>query len=197
MSSRNTASSGHDITGLLQAWGDGDSDSFDQLMPVVYNELHRLARASLSRERPDHTIQATALVNEAYLRLVDQRRVQWKNRAQFFGTAAQLMRRILVDYAREQRAVKRGGKATRVALDDALGAVEARDIDLLALDVALERLAELDAQQSQLVVLRFFAGLSIEEAAAVLEISPATVKREWSTAKVWLRRELNGEHRDP
>ena len=159
-------------------------------MPVVYAELHRLARARLRSERCDHTLQATALVNEAFVRLVGQTRIQWLNREQFFGTAAQLMRRILVDHARERRSVKRGGGVTRVELDDALGAVEPRDVDILALDIALERLERLDPRQSRLVVLRFFGGLTIEEVAAVLEMSPATAKREWVTAKMWLRREL-------
>ena len=193
---KDRSATGHrDVTGLLQAWGAGNREALDELMPVVYGELHRLARASLRGERPDHTLQATALVNEAYLKLVDQRRVRWQNRAHFFGTAAQLMRRILVDHVRQQRAAKRGGGATRVALDEALGVAEEREVDLLALDAALERLATLDPRQSQLVVLRFFGGLTIDEAAEVLQISPATVKREWSTAKVWLRRELDGDPR--
>ena len=190
MKSRSPTRSRDDVTELLQSWSKGNRDALDQVMPVVYGELHRLARASLRRERPDHTLQATALVNEAYLRLVDQRRVQWRGRAHFFGTAAQLMRRILVDYVREARAVKRGGGATRVELDDALGVTAPRDIDLLALDAALERLAILDARQSELVVLRFFGGLSINEAAEVLKISTSTVKREWTTARLWLRHEL-------
>jgi RNA polymerase sigma factor (TIGR02999 family) len=135
-------------------------------------------------------LQATALVNEAFVRLVGQTRIQWLNREQFFGTAAELMRRILVDYARERRSAKRGGGVTRVELDEALGAVEPRDVDVLALDIALERLERLDARQSRLVVLRFFGGLTIDEVAKVLEMSPATAKRDWVTAKMWLRREL-------
>ena len=181
-----------DVTGLLQAWSAGDRSALDELMPVVYAELHRLARARLRGERADHTLQATALVNEAYVRLVDQTRVRWQNRAQFFGTAAQLMRRILVDHAREHRSAKRGGGATRVELDEALGSAHQRDVDLLALDAALERLERLDPRQSRLVVLRFFGGLTIDEVAEVLEISPATAKREWVTARIWLRRELDG-----
>lgn len=179
-----------DVTGMLQAWSDGDAHALDDLLPVVYAELHRLAKSRLRRERGDHTLQATALVNEAYVRLVGQSRIHWLNRAQFFGTAAEIMRRILVDHARERRSAKRGGGATRVELDDALGAVEARDVDVLALDLALERLEQLDARQGRLVVLRFFGGLTIDEVAGVLAMSPATVKREWLTAKMWLRREL-------
>ena len=182
-----------DVTGLLQAWNEGRPGALDELMPIVYAELHRLARATLRGERPDHTLQATALVNEAYVRLVGQTRIRWQNRAQFFGTAAQFMRRILVDHARDRLAAKRGGGAPRVELDDALLATQERGIDLLALDAALERLEALDERQSRLVVLRFFGGLTIEEAAAVLEISPATAKREWSTARIWLRRELAGD----
>jgi RNA polymerase sigma factor (TIGR02999 family) len=179
-----------DVTRLLQAWSAGNRGALDELMPVVYAELHRLARINLRGERSDHSLQATALVNEAYVRLVGQTRIRWENRAHFFGTAAQLMRRILVDHARRRQSLKRGGIATRVELDDALGVAEERSIDVLALDQALERLAVLDARQSQLVVLRFFGGLTIEEVAEVLEISPATAKREWTTARVWLRREL-------
>ena len=159
-------------------------------MPIVYGELHRLAKASLRRERPDHTLQATALVNEAYVRLVGQTRMRWQNRAQFFGTAAQFMRRILVDHARDRLSAKRGAGAPRIELDEAILMTQERGIDLLALDAALERLEQLDARQGQLVVLRFFGGLTIEEAAEVLEISPATAKREWVTARMWLRREL-------
>ncbi len=196
MERRPAADSHADVTSLLQAWGDGDRAALDVLMPVVYAELHRLAGAHLRRERPDHTLQATALVNEAYLKLVDQHRVQWQNRAHFFGTAAQIMRRILVDHARQQGTAKRGGGATRVELDEALGAAEQRDIDLLALDAALERLSRLDARQSQVVVLRFFGGLGIDEVAEVMNLSPSTVNREWKIAKIWLRRELRGRPDD-
>ena len=182
-----------DVTRLLQAWSAGSRDALDELMPVVYAELHRLAHVKLRTERADHTLQTAALVNEAYLRLVDQSRVRWQNRAHFFGTAAELMRRILIDHAREHRAAKRGGGATRIELDEALGVAEAHDIDLLALDGALERLHTLDPRQGRLVVLRFFGGLTIDETAVVLELSPATVKREWAMAKLWLRRELEGE----
>ena len=179
-----------DVTRLLQAWNDGQPGALDALMPIVYGELHRLAKASLRRERPDHTLQATALVNEAYVRLVGQTRMRWQNRAQFFGTAAQFMRRILVDHARDRLSAKRGAGAPRIELDEAILTTQERGIDLLALDAALERLEQLDARQGQLVVLRFFGGLTIEEAAEVLEISPATAKREWVTARMWLRREL-------
>jgi len=179
-----------DVTGLLHAWNDGQPGAVDALMPIVYGELHRLAKAKLRGERPDHTLQATALVNEAYVRLVGQTRMRWQNRAQFFGTAAQFMRRILVDHARDRHAAKRGAGATRVELDEAILATRERGIDLLALDAALERLEQLDERQSRLVVLRFFGGLTIEEAATVLDISPATAKREWVTARIWLRREL-------
>jgi len=179
-----------DVTGLLHAWNEGQPGALDALMPIVYGELHRLAKATLRRERPDHTLQATALVNEAYVRLVGQTRMRWQNRAQFFGTAAQFMRRILVDHARDRHAAKRGAGATRVELDEAILATHERGIDLLALDAALERLEQLDERQSRLVVLRFFGGLTIEEAATVLDISPATAKREWVTARIWLRREL-------
>lgn len=179
-----------DVTRLLQAWNDGKPGALDALMPIVYGELHRIAKASLRRERPDHTLQATALVNEAYVRLVGQTRMRWQNRAQFFGTAAQFMRRILVDHARDRLSAKRGDGAPRIELDEALLTTQERGIDLLALDAALERLELLDARQGHLVVLRFFGGLTIEEAAEVLDISPATAKREWVTARMWLRREL-------
>jgi len=185
----------HGVTQLLQAWSAGDRDALDRAIPIVYKELYRLAKASLRRERPGHTLQATALVNEAYLRLVDQRRVHWQNRAHFLGTAAQLMRRILVDHVRKGRAAKRGAGGTRVLLSDTLVVTTPRDVDLMALDAALERLAALDSRQSEIVVLRFFGGLSIEETATVLEVSPATVKREWSTARVWLRDELDRKGR--
>lgn len=164
--------------------------ALDQLMPVVYDELRRLAQNYLSRERPDHTLQTTALVHEAYLRLVDQKTVNWQNRAQFFGIAARMMRRILINYAEERRAKKRQGSAVRVSLDEAVNFFEERDLDLAALDQALNALAALDEQQAQVVELRFFGGLTIEEVSEVLEISPATTKREWESAKLWLRREL-------
>ncbi len=159
-------------------------------MPVVYGELRRLAQHYLRRERPDHTLQATALVHEAYLRLVDQRAVTWQNRAHFFGVAAQLMRRILVDHARRHHAAKRGGTALKVSLNDVVLAAEERAEDLVALDDALNRLAAMDPRQGRVVELRLFGGLTVEETAEVLRISPATVKREWTTAKAWLSREI-------
>jgi RNA polymerase sigma-70 factor (ECF subfamily) len=180
------------VTQLLLDWNNGDTAALDELMPLVYAELHRLAASYLSRERSDHTLQPTALVNEAYLRLIDQNSVAWQNRAQFFGIAAQMMRRILVNHARDRQADKRGGPhVLRVSLDDAISFFEERDVNLVALDDALEALGNLDQRQSQIVELRFFGGLTIEEVAAQLHASPATVKREWTTAKLWLLRELS------
>jgi len=162
----------------------------DELMPVVYDELRRLAQKYLSRERADHTLQTTALVHEAYLRLVDQKAVNWQNRAQFFGIAAQMMRRILINHAKERQTKKRQGYSLRVSLDEAVNFFEKADLDLTALDETLNELAALDAQQAQIVELRFFGGLTIEQVSEVLEISPATTKREWDSAKLWLRRRL-------
>lgn len=180
------------ITQLLVEWSAGDQAALDQLMPLVYDELRRLARSYLRRERPDHTLQATALVHEAYLRLIDQHSVSWQNRAHFFGIAAQMMRRILVNHALARATAKRGGPAQKLSLDESIGVADQRDVDLLALDEALKQLESLDAQQSRIVELRFFGGLSIEETAAVLSLSPATIKREWSTARLWLKRQLAG-----
>ena len=182
-----------DLTPLLLEWGKGDASAGEQLLPAIYAELHRQATRAMRREGVDHTLQATALVHEAYLRLVDQRRIEWRNRAQFFGVAAQAMRRILVDHARGQHAVKRGGGMQQITLNDANQPVAAdsdASVDLLALHEALERLAALDPDQAKLVELRYFAGLNIEETADALGVSPATVKREWATARAWLRREL-------
>jgi RNA polymerase sigma factor (TIGR02999 family) len=180
-----------DVTQLLLAWGAGNQAAEQQLLAAIYDELHRQAARAMRREPVEHTLQATALVNEAYLRLVDQRRVEWRNRAQFFGVAAQLMRRILIDHARARLAEKRGGHAQRISLGDAQPAVaDDEGLDVLALHDALERLAALDARQGALVEMRYFGGLSIEEAAEALGISPATVKREWATARAWLRREM-------
>ena len=184
-----------DVTGLLVNWSNGDQQALEELMPLVYGELRRLAKAYLRRERSDHTLQSTALVNEAFLRLVNQRNVQWKNRAHFFGIAAQLIRRILVDHARAHQADKRGAGAFKLSLDEAIGVAEKQDLDLVALDDALKRLTELDPQQGRIVELRFFAGLSIEETGEVLGVSPATVKREWSTARAWLYRDLSNAAR--
>jgi RNA polymerase sigma factor (TIGR02999 family) len=181
---------GKDVTGLLQAWGGGDPAALDQLVPIVYDELHRQAQRYLRRENPGHTLQTTALVHEAYLRLVDQREARWQNRAQFFGVAAQLMRRILVDHARRHHAAKRGGSAIAVPLEEEEVAAGKSDVDLVALDDALNRLAALDPQQARVVELRYFTGLGIEETAEALEISSATVKREWAMARAWLKREL-------
>lgn len=178
------------VSRLLADWGRGDEKARDELIPVIYDELRRIARRYLRTERPDHTLQSAALVNEAYLRLARQPAPQWQNRAHFFGVAAQLMRRILVDHARNRLAGKRGAGVTRLALDPDVASPGRADVDLLALDDALGRLSILDAQQGRLVDLRFFGGLSIEETAVVLDISPATVKREWVTARAWLKREL-------
>ncbi|MBA3915560.1 MAG: sigma-70 family RNA polymerase sigma factor [Acidobacteriales bacterium] len=177
------------VTRLLVRWTDGDGAALEELMPMVYDELRRLAQAYLRRENPGHTLQSTALVHEAYIRLIDQR-VSWQNRAHFFAIAAQAMRRILVDHARSRSAAKRGDGACRVTLDEGLLEAQQRDVDVIALDAALTNLAKLDAQQGQIVELRFFAGLSIEDTAEVLKISPATVKRDWAMAKAWLYREM-------
>src|SRR4026207_2200735 len=181
------------ITELLVGYGRGDKESLDKLMPVVYDELRRQAARYLRRERPGHTLQTTALIHEAYVRLVDQRNVQWQNRAHFFGIAAQMMRRILVDHARTKKRAKRGGSDVKVSLADANMAVKEQDLYVVAWDEARTRLAEIDEQQSRVVELRFFSGLTVEETAAVMGISPATVKRDWSMAKAWLHRELSGE----
>lgn len=181
------------VTGLLIAWSDGSKQALDMLMPIVFDELRRQAAGYLRRERAGHTLQTTALVNEAYLRLVDQKHVRWQNRAHFFGIAAQLMRRILVDHARAKHRAKRGGADLRVTLDETMVVGRDREIDLVALDEALDRLAKLDPQQGRVVELRFFGGLNVEETAEVLRISPATVKRDWSVAKAWLYREISGD----
>ena len=186
-----------EVTELLVAWSDGDRAALDALMPVVYDELRRLARNHLSRERSDHTLQTTALVHEAYLRLIDQRSVNWQNRAQFFGIAAQMMRRILINHAKDRHAQKRQGYAAKVSLDEAVSFFEKREVDLMALDEALNGLAALDPQQAQIVELRFFGGLTIDEVSEVLSISPATTKREWDSAKLWLRRQLNSGGNSP
>lgn len=179
------------ISKLLLDWGRGNQEAREALIPVVYDELRRLARARLWRERPDHTFESAALVNEAYLRLVRQQSPNWRNRTHFFAAAAQLMRHILVDHARGRRAAKRGAGAPRLALDPEIApAREQQEIDVVALDDALTRLANMDPDQGRLVELRYFGGLSIEETAAVMGTSPATVKREWATARAWLKREL-------
>jgi RNA polymerase sigma factor (TIGR02999 family) len=183
-----------DVTQMLLAWRRGEDAEGGELLAAVYGELHRQAARAMRRESADHTLQATALVHEAYLRLVDQRRVEWRNRAHFFGIAAQMMRRILVDHARGRDAAKRGGGLASVTLTDAIARSggEADDaVDVLALHEALERLAALDPDQARVVELRYFGGMSIEETAEVMEISPATVKREWAVARAWLKRELS------
>jgi len=187
----------NDVTQLLVSWSNGNQQAADALMPLVYGELRRLAASYLRRERSDHTLQSTALVHEAFMRLVNQRDIQWKNRAHFYGIAAQMIRRILVDHARGHQAVKRGSGAMKLGLDDALEFSIPKELNLLRLDEALTQLAVLDERQSRVVELRFFTGLSIEETAEVMKISPATVKREWSSARVWLLREMTrSEARD-
>ena len=181
----------HQVTALLKDWSNGDPTARDELMPLVYEELRRLAHQYMSRERSGNTLQTSALVNEAYLRLVDQRDVHWQNRAHFFGIAAQMMRRILVDHARKRHNQKRGGNALRITLDKAVIVPQDRAADVVALDEALTTLAIIDQRKSQMVELRFFGGLSIEETAEVLKVSPATVMRDWTLAKAWLRREMS------
>jgi RNA polymerase sigma factor (TIGR02999 family) len=181
-----------DVTQLLVSWSHGDQAALEQLMPLVYGELRRLASAYLRHERSNHTLQSTALVHEAFMRLVGQQSVAWRNRAHFFAIAAQMMRRILVDYARAQRREKRGSGAVKLELDAALaeGLDSGPDVDILALNGALDELSRLDSRQGRVVELRFFAGLSIEETAEVMNLSPASIKREWNTARAWLFREM-------
>lgn len=185
-----------DVTLILHEWSDGDDAAPARLMPLVYAELRRLARGYLSRERHDHTLQPTALVHEAYLRLVDQRRVNWQNRAHFLGVAAQMMRRILVDHARSHSSKKRVAFRRKLSLDEALLTLGERAAELVALDEGLERLAQFDRRKSQVVELRFFGGLSVEETAAFLKVSEKTVMRDWQIAKLWLYRELGGDEAD-
>jgi RNA polymerase sigma factor (TIGR02999 family) len=182
-----------DITQMLIAWGSGDHEAFERLMPMVYMELRRQAVRHLRRERAGHSLQPSDLIHEAYLRLIDQKSVQWQNRAHFFAVAAQMMRRILVDHARRRHRAKRGGSGITVPLDEEqLLVAEKSEVDLLALDEALTRLAAMDARQSQIVELRFFSGLSIEETAEVIGVSRTTVKDDLNIAKAWLRREMVG-----
>lgn len=181
----------NDISTLLRAWSDGDQSALNDLTPIVYEELRRLAHHYMERERPGHTLQTTALVNEAYMRLVDYKRMQWQNRAHFFAVASQVMRRILVDRARSHN-IKRGAGVPHVALDDVAVVSGDRTGDLVALDDAMNALAHLDPRKVQIVEMRFFGGLSVEETAEVLKVSPATVRRDWSIAKLWLYRELCG-----
>jgi len=181
-----------EFTQLLVNWRNGDKSALDQMTPVVYEELRRLARFFLAAERSDHTLQPTALVHEAYVRLVDQHAVDWKNRAHFLGVAASMMRRILINHARARQAAKREGFTQAISLEDALGVFTNPRIDILALNRALQELTEMDPQQGRVVELRYFGGLTIEETAEVMEISPATVKREWSTARLWLLQQIEG-----
>lgn len=182
----------HNITHLLKEWSDGDQRALDKLTPLVYEELRHQAARYLRRERPGHTLQTTALIHEAYLRLIDAKDVHWQSRAHFFAIAANLMRRILVDHARRRDADKRGGSQLKLTLNDMFTVAKETDVDVLAIDEALDRLARMDQQQARVVELRFFSGLSVEETAAALGVSPKTVKRDWSVARAWLRREIGG-----
>jgi RNA polymerase sigma factor (TIGR02999 family) len=189
-------STDHQVTSLLLAWGQGDARALDRLTPIVYGELRKIARKYMAQERRDHTLQPTALINEAYVRLVHTHQPSWQNRAHFFALSAQIMRRILVDFARARRYQKRGGGAQAVTLDEVpLPSTPGRD--LVALDDALAALATIDARKSRIVEMRFFGGLSVEETAQVLQVSPKTVMREWQTAKVWLLKELTSGHAGP
>jgi RNA polymerase sigma factor (TIGR02999 family) len=182
--------SSEEITQLLLAWGDGDKSALERLMPLVYEEMRKIARRYMNRQRPGHTLQTTALVNEAYLRLIDSNKVQWQNRAHFFAISAQLMRRILVDFARTRFNLKHGGHVPQVSLDEAMVVASQRSVDLIALDDALKTLASFDPRQSQIVELRYFGGLTEEEVGEVVKTSTRTVRREWAQARAWLFREL-------
>jgi RNA polymerase sigma factor (TIGR02999 family) len=190
-----TTPSRQDITRILLAWREGDDSALERLMPLVYDELRRLARRYMGRQRPGHTLQTTALVNEAYLRLVDANQVRWQDRAHFFAVSARLMRRVLVDFARARDNLKRGGGARRVTLDDDLAVANGEVTDVVALDDALTRLAGLDPRQAQIVELRYFGGLTEEETAEALGVSVRTVRRDWVLARAWLFRELSREDR--
>jgi RNA polymerase sigma factor (TIGR02999 family) len=179
-----------DITTLLVEWSGGNRAALDELLPMIYAELRQLAARALSRERPNHTLQSTALTNELYLKLIDQKRVQWRDREHFFAMASQIMRRILVDYARRLHAQRRGGHHTMITLDEALAPQQDRDLNLVELDNALEALSQIDPQQARIIELRFFGGLSIEATARILGVSSSTVNREWNLARAWLYREL-------
>jgi len=183
----------HEITQLLQAWSDGDRDALEKLTPLVHKELHQAARRCMAGERSNHTLQATALINEVYVRLIDWKNVRWQNRAHFFGLASRLMRHILVDFARSRRYLKRGAGWPTVSLDEvSIAAPQARS-DIVALDRALTKLAEMDPRKGQGVELRFFGGLNVDETAEVLKVSPETVMRDWKTARTWLLKEISGE----
>jgi len=180
----------HELTELLLAWGNGDEDALGRIAPLVHAELYRLAKRYMSKERPDHLLQTSALINEAYVRLIDWKAVRWQNRAHFFGVAAQMMRRILVDFARKRPKADKDIDALNISLDEAMTVTTDKDADLLALDEALKSLATIDERKSQIVELRFFGGLSVEETAEVMKVAPITVMREWNKAKAWLYREL-------
>jgi RNA polymerase sigma factor (TIGR02999 family) len=180
-----------DITTLLLEWSGGNRAALDELTPLIYAEFRQLAARALSRERPNHTLQSTALAHELYLKLIDQKRVQWKDREQFFAMASQIVRRILVDYARRLHAQRRGGRHTMITLDEALTPQQDRDLNLVELDNALETLSQIDSQQSRIIELRFFGGLSIEATGRILGVSSSTVNREWNLARAWLYRELS------
>ena len=183
-----------DVTQLLVAWNDGDQAARDELMSVVYQELHRLAHQYMKRESPGHTLQTSALVNEVFLRLIDQTKVRWQNRAHFYGIAAQMMRRILVDYARSGGYAKRGGGAQQISFDEALIVSDERSAEIVGVHEALERLSAIDPRKGQIVELRFFTGLSIDETARILDVSPGTVMRDWTLAKAWLHREISEDN---
>jgi RNA polymerase sigma factor (TIGR02999 family) len=193
----NTNNNSHEVTQLLVSWGDGDEAALDKLFPLIYEALRKQARSFLRREHEGHTLQTTALVHEAYLKLIDQNNVRWQNRAHFFAIAAQAMRRILLDYARRSVADKRGGRAQKISLDDDENASEnishSPDANLIALDESLKELEKVDKQQSRIVELRYFGGLTVEETAEVLQLSPRTIAREWAMARAWLYRNLTGE----
>jgi len=184
------ATSPHDVTRLLKKWSGGDQSALDQLMPLVHQELRRMAHQYMQREKPGNMLQTTALVNEAYMKLVDQTQIDWQSRSHFFGIAARLMRRILVDQARNQHRLKRGGHALQISLSEAESVLHEQAVNVIALDDALTTLAEINSRQSEIVELRFFGGLSIEETAKVLGVSPGTVMRDWTYARAWLLREL-------
>ncbi len=186
----------HEVTQLLLAWNDGDKQALDRLVPLVYDELRRLAKNYMRKERADQALQTTALIHEAYVRLIDANRVQWQNRAHFFGVAARIMRQILVATARERGSQKRGGGRQRISLDESMVIDEGRSEDLVALDEALVALAQFDARKAQVVEMRFFGGLTEEEIAEALDVSPETVRRDWRLARSWLRQKLSGEQID-
>jgi RNA polymerase sigma-70 factor (ECF subfamily) len=188
-----TTQTKHEVTGLLQAWGQGDEEALQKLMPLVYRELRQAARRYMAGERPGHLLQTTALVHETYLRLVGAQKVSWQNRAHFLAISAQLMRRVLTDFARSRGYQKRSGKVNRVPFTDALWVEPQADINLAALDEAMKKLAVVDERKSRVVEMRFFGGLTVQESAKVLKVSQDTVMRDWKMAKVWLLRELNGE----